>query len=420
MKTESLGVSGSKESRHQSGFLILKQYPRYSWLWSGQTLSVFGDALFIVALPWMAYIVTGSALILGMTSAATALPPLLLSFVAGSIVDRMNRRTVMMVSDLIRMLTLFVFGMVLGAPHVQAWTLIVLAFVEASAASFFKPARAAAIPQIVRADDLVPANALLSLSSQIASMVGPTVAGLLIGLGGRQLPFFLDGGTFILSVAAIWVMGPIASLAKSPESAKGIGAASRETLQFILKSRVIGALLLLQAVDAAIAMGPIFVGIPILVRHVLHLDSQVFGYVMSAFFAGMAISSAILSHWGKRFSKGRLIVWGYIGLGVTFAGFVFANSAVSVICVAALHGLFVPAVIIAMPALIQQKTPQNLLGRVYSIYGGIGTGFTALSAMAVGMAASFWSVRVLFAIAAVAFLVCAGLGRAVHELWETR
>ena len=157
---------------------VLRQR-NFALFWLGQLISVFGDWILLVALPFYIFDLTGSALATGAMFMASNLPRVLLGSVAGVFVDRWDRRRTMIAADLSRaalMLTLLTVHSV----H-WLWIVYLVAFTQATIAQFFNPAKNAVIPLLVGETDLIAANSLNSLSSELTRLTAPALGGLLFG-----------------------------------------------------------------------------------------------------------------------------------------------------------------------------------------------------------------------------------------------
>src|SRR5262245_4132876 len=181
----------------------------FSALWTGQLISAVGDRIHQVALAYVVYDATESALAVGAVFLVATLPNLLFSPIAGTFVDRWDHREVMIVSDLLRA------GLVLLIPLAAVTNLALaypLVFLVTTVSIFFRPAKGAILPRIVDDEDLVPANSALWVGETFADIGGYLIAGLFVGLLGTQLPlaFWVDSVTYIASAVLI------ASIAVAP------------------------------------------------------------------------------------------------------------------------------------------------------------------------------------------------------------
>jgi MFS family permease len=175
----------------------------FATLWSGQTVSRFGDAVHQIALAWLVLQLTGSAAAMGAVLAAQFLPFIAFSLVGGVIVDRLPRLRVMLASDLARMVIVAVLAALVALDRVEFWHLIVLAASFRAVEAFFYPAYAAAVPELVPAEHRPSANSLHQLSRRFAQLLGPAVGAGLVAGGGTGLAFAIDAVSFLVSAVLI-------------------------------------------------------------------------------------------------------------------------------------------------------------------------------------------------------------------------
>jgi DHA3 family macrolide efflux protein-like MFS transporter len=161
-------------------------------LWTGQFISQLGDRLAMVALPWLVYKSTGSALSTGVVFALYTLPYVLFGAFAGVLIDRFDKRLVMIASDVARV------ALVMLVPVAAAWSLpavYALSFLIASAAVFFDPCKLAILPDLVSRDRLLRANSLLATGENLTEIVGYTLAGLTLAYISTTSAFRIDAAS---------------------------------------------------------------------------------------------------------------------------------------------------------------------------------------------------------------------------------
>lgn len=167
-------------------------------LFSAQVISVMGDLVLFIALPFWIYQLTNSAMATGFMFAALTLPQLLISPVAGVYVDRLDRKRLMIASDLIRAALMLCYLFVNSVE--QVWIIYLLAFSESAVSQFFRPSVMAVVPTLAQGkEELTRANAALSSSFAIGELVGPALGGILVAWAGPHAAALFDGGTYVAS-----------------------------------------------------------------------------------------------------------------------------------------------------------------------------------------------------------------------------
>lgn len=201
---------------------LLRGNPALARLLAGEFISGIGDWLYMVAILVVVYADSQSAVLLGVVGAARVLPFLLLSVPAGIIVDRYDRRLVLLVTDVARGL-LMVLLAVLVTLDAPVLAVVAASIVAASFAVFFGPAISAYLPTLVDEDELGPANSAWATLDSIAFIIGPAVAGILIAVGGLSLAFLLNAVSFGVVAAVLWRLPPARPAAQAAPSASDAG-----------------------------------------------------------------------------------------------------------------------------------------------------------------------------------------------------
>jgi MFS family permease len=361
----------------------------FSALWAGQLISLFGDRVHQVALAFLVLGLTNnSPIALGAVFFAATLPNLLFSPIAGTFVDRWDQREVMVVSDLLRA------ALVLLIPIAAITNLLLvypLAFLITTVSIFFRPARVAVLPRIVRDDELLTANSALWIGETLADIVGYPLAGLFVWFLGNALPlaFWIDAATYAASGALIWtiVVPPVQRAAGAVEAARGkLLAEMREGWQFLRREPVLFANTL-QATVAQFTLGMMIALMAVYAADVIvgtpFGPEAVFGFLETGIGIGGLVGGVLVGLIGGRWPKGRMIILGYALCGAFIALLGVTNQLP--IAVGLLVGAGIANMVFVIPSqtLFQQRTPAELMGRVVSFRFSLVFGALTI-AMAVG------------------------------------
>lgn len=340
-------------------------------LWLGQTVSFIGDYFYFLAIPIMVEKLTGSALQVGLSVIANALPMLLLGPVAGVFVDRWDRKRTMIASDLLRAL-LVLFCLVVRAPE-QVWVYYVVGFLMSCVSRFFFPAQNAVLPLVVPdRNDLLAANGLMQIVQTAGLLIGPALAGFSIGLWGTQVAFFADSATYLVSAAAILTMTvPRTTTGRQAAASTGgelatVWAEMREGVIYLFGSRtMVGVLLCLAVVQLGIGAINV-VWVPFMQR-TFGLGPEGLGAVDTAQGMGMALGAVMLGFVAARFKRKDLAGWSIVFIGgmIALIGLAPPFSLVNLI-----PGLGVEAAMIEM-TVGQRLLHMPLLLLAYSMLLGI-------------------------------------------------
>src|SRR5712692_5190835 len=204
--------------------------------WTGQTISNLGSSVTLFALPLLVYKLTGSALNLGISSAADFLPYLLFGLLLGAWVDRVNRKRMMIFTDIGRALIIASIPLLAALGLLSVWWIYVVGFIHSTLTICFEAGQFAAIPSLVKRDDLVTANGRIQASYSAAQVIGPLLAGLLVAVAPLSSLLLIDAFSFLVSafsLALIRLSFNLSTTEKRPST--NIGQDVIEGLRYVLK-----------------------------------------------------------------------------------------------------------------------------------------------------------------------------------------
>ena len=289
-------------------------------LFSGQIVSIVGDMVLFIALPFWVYQLTGSAMATGFMFAALTLPQLLFSPIAGVVVDRVDRKRLMILSDLLRAALMVCYFFVNSAE--QVWIIYLLAFAESAVSQFFRPAVMAVVPNLVNGEDeLKRANALLGASWAVGQLIGPALGGVLVTTSGPHGAALFDAGSYLVSALFVLFLRvpPRAQVAeKLNDAAHAVQQITRELIQGV---RVVLDRPLLRVIFASLAVlmlanGIINVLLIVIVNEIWHVGATEFGWFVSVQGIGGLAGTAIIGAIATRVSAKRLVIVGGVIAGL--------------------------------------------------------------------------------------------------------
>ena len=387
---------GARVRRHPYAQLALNG--SFSALWTGQLISMFGDRVHQIALAFLVLGLTNSLVAVAFVFVAASLPNLLLSPVAGALVDRWNQRDVLIVSDLLRAAAVLIIPI---AAITNVLLVYPLVFVVTSISIFFRPARVAVLPRIVRRDELLTANSAMWTGETLADVIGYPLAGIFVAFLGPAiaLAFWIDAATYaasailIASIAIPALKRPAKAGGRDGESdeaaptASGVIAEMREGFRFLRSDPVLFANTI-QAAFAQVAIGSLTALMPTFVKDVVgpltSVDPEAgYAFLETSLGAGNLIGGFLIGLIGMKATKGLAINSGYIIWGLCIM--VFALSGSFALDLGILFGGGVANMVFVIPSqtLFQERTPQELIGRVVSFRFALVFGSLTL-AMATG------------------------------------
>ncbi len=358
-------------------------------LWVGQVISLIGDWMLFMTLPFYIYALTGSTLATGIMFIVQTIPRFCLGSLAGVFVDRWNRKYTMLVTDLLQCSLLLPLLLVHSAGLI--WIVYCFALIENTVSQFFIPAKTAIIPQIVDETHLLAANSLNASSQELTRLVGPLLGGLLFALAGIKIVIIADAASFLLSALMISLIVLTVDATRSrpsiPEqtisaqaSLRKVGREWLEGLKLIRQENLVAAIFAVIAV-AMIGEGIIEVIMVSYVSKVLHGSALILGWLMSAQAIGGIIGSLLIVRLSKLFSPARLIpICGLVFSGMLFT-MAFLPFFVVTLALIMVAGMAVIGFFVSQITLLQSGVNNEYQGRVFGAFNTI-----QAVAMLVGMA----------------------------------
>jgi MFS family permease len=336
----------------------------YRWLWTGQAINGIGTQITRIALPYQVYVLTGSTLAVAALTTAQLIPILIFSLGAGSVADAVDRRKLLLVTQLglLACSASLVALSVMPSPPLVG--LFAVAFAAAGLSAVDQPARSSAVPRLVPPERLPSAIALNQLNFQVGSVVGPAIGGLLIatvGLPGAYLVDALSFSASLIGVAAIAPLPPLGAVTRPSLEA------IREGLRFTRRRRVILSTFVID-LNAMIFGMPTSL-FPALALDVFKVGPQGLGLMAAAPAVG-AFLGALLSGWVSAVRRAGLAViiavtiWGAAIALFGFSTFSFGLALVFLAIAGAADVLSA----VFRATIVQLETPDEIRGRVTSIH----------------------------------------------------
>jgi len=395
----------------------MQQQRNISLLWLAQIISAAGDAIYQIALFWLVLDITGSSTTTGLIAMAAFLPAMLFGLYAGVIADKYNRKLIMIFSNLSQALTVIVIPIILYFGYENIFLIGILAFVRASFSTFFPPALNALVPMITSKDRLVRVNSILATSGQLAYLIGPLAAGLILSIVSIQYLFVIDSISFLFAILILlFIMLPAKPkvVDKQFSSIKEIFSG----IQYVKQNKPLGILFILTIINNFFIMGMAFVGMLILVKDALSGTASQYAFVEAGLAFGMLIGSVLVYRIGDRINIGKLLLIGMILDGVTYSIMYFAGSVNFVFIFIVIHAIGIPMITISRTAIIQKYSPNQYHGRLFSLVHLSVVGVTALASAVVGIAANYIDIKIIFLFIGIGAALCGVIGFMYKELRE--
>jgi len=357
----------------------------FALLWLGQTLSRLGDFVYEIALSWWILEKTGSAELMGLMWVFVITPSVLLLLLGGAVVDRFPRVRLMLISDLGRALAVLIVAVLASLDQLQLWHIYVTSFFFGMVDAFFTPAYNAMIPQIIPEQDLPSANALTSISANLGRIIGPALGAGIVAWLGTSSAFMINGASFLVS-AGFLIPLIFANIPSPKPSENHILADIRAGFAFVTSTPWLWISILIFSLINVTLIGPYVVAMPFLVSDFMKADVQRLGLILSIFPVGYVIGSLWLGRYHKLPRRGVLMNL-TLALAAIMLGLYGLHLPLWVLILAALiNGIALQGGALAWTHLLQEKVPNEQLGRVFSIDQLGSTGL-----MPIGMFVAGWA-----------------------------
>ena len=360
------------------------KYPNYRlWFW-GQIVSLFGTWMQSTALGFFVFDLTKSPAYLGLVGFAMGVPTWLFMLYAGVIADRVPRRTLLMITQTAMMVLAFALAALTFLHLIQPWHILVIALLLGTANAFEAPARQAFVLEMVEAEDMTNAIALNSAMFNTATALGPAAAGLTYAFFGPAWCFTINGISFIAVIAALRLMR-LKPFVPKPGRASA-RAELKEGLKYVAAHPKIRTIVGLIAVVSLFGMAFVTL-IPAWSVNILHGDARTNGFLQSARGAGALAAALLIASLGRFRFRGRLLTFGSFAFPIVTA--LFALTRWTPLSLVLLFGSGLSLILIfnLSNALVQTFAPNELRGRIMSIYALTFFGLMPIGSLGVGLTA---------------------------------
>lgn len=343
--------------------LAALEHRSFRLYWGGATVSLIGTMAQQAAVAWQVYLLSHSALALGLIGLFRVAPIVLFSLAGGVVADVVNRRVLLIGTQTVLLVVSACLALITISNVAALWMVYVLSAIAGAASAFDNPARQAMIPSLIPRDRLTNALSLMSTAWQFGAVVGPSLAGIVIASSGVAAVYGIDVVSYLAVIAALYsihvphVMGGIQKITVK---------AAIEGLRFVRRTPIILSTMALDFV--ATFFGSAIALLPIFARDILHVGSQGYGLLYAAPAAGAVVTGVVMSFYsGTIHHKGRviLIAVGCYGLFTIL----FGVSHIFVLSLIALAGTGASDTVsmILRNTVRQTVTPDQLRGRMTSV-----------------------------------------------------
>jgi MFS family permease len=378
----------------------------------GSLISDSGTWMQLMAQSWVMSALTSKAILLGLVNFAGGLPALVLAPVAGSLADRLDKRKILVGTQIAQSVFAVALGLLILTGRVHVWHVIFFAFLVGIAFSYEMPAISALVPELVRRDEIAAAVALDRSVFHGSRLIGPSLAGYLVAWRGTASAFFANAFSFLALIIALISLPkrPIGTAEEEEQRRSGI----MEGFRYVRSNRIIISLIALIALNTIFVFPAISVMLPLYVRNILHRGAESMGTLMAVSGSGAFLGSIGLLTVARqnrlKFMSGNVVV---IALGV----FTMSRSNSFLLTALAMGAM---AIALSMNfglsnTIVQEHAPPHLRGRVSAVFGMSFFGLMPVAALImpgfsdlIGMRTTLAIAPAIYCVAAVSVLSIAG------------
>lgn len=388
--------------------------PSFILLWIGQLISSMGSALTALAASILVYRVTDSALSVGLMLVATSGPTVLVGLVAGVFVDRYDRKRIILISDLLRAILIFLIPLLI--PWNINWLYVIVAF-SSVITQFFDSAHASILPEVVSEKELSAATSLMAVSSLGSTTIGFAVAGFIATSSNIEWAFYIDAVSFLISAALIFFTGMPPIPFPEDTSVRAVGENLRAGLNTVRATPILRSLFVVIAPIYLIFGLEISLLLPFTLRELGGTEFD-FGLQEAAEAIGIAVGGIVMARLADRIRAGQWLAISYLGMAAAMILYSLSRHAALAILMMGISGLLNAPSFIGEQLVIQRAAPREMRGRVYSTYFVVRDVMYVVGMLLAGLA-DVMNVRTLFMVSAFVLVLAGAVALWLPALGET-
>lgn len=382
------------QAQHKRGlFQVISalRHRDYRIYWLGFLISILGWQAQTVAQGYLVYDMTGSALNLGIVSGSQAVASTIFSLLGGVIADRVERRRLLIVTQLGGFSCSAALATLIAVDAIEVWHIAVIAFVFGCFQAFDQPTRSALVPQLIDRADLMNAVALTSIVWQSSAILGPSIAGIAIALGGTATAFYFAAAGFLAFVVALSII-KVRPVEATTTARKSIVSDLKAGIGYVRGNPLFRSLILMAFCNAFFGLS-FLVLLPALARENLDLGAGGLSALFTAMGIGSLTGTLIVAALGDFQRKGMLIVGGACAFGASIAMFSLSTVLTLSLALLVIVGILRSLYMTSAQTLLQLRLEDQYRGRVTAVYG-LQWSLQPLGGLWAGIVADIWGAPV--------------------------
>ena len=377
-------MSTTSESRNVP--FVALSHRDFRLLWLGQLISQAGSTMQVVAINWHISVLTDyDPLALGLVGLSRVVPVIFFSLVAGAVADARDRRKVLLVTQSAMAIFAALLGLLADRDLQLVWPIYLLNMLTASAFAFDMPARQALIPSLVPREHLSNALSLNSIMFDVATIIGPMLAGILIAARDVAIVYWIDAISFLAVIGALLIMHPAKQEIRRTAS---IGAV-KEGLRYVFRQPIVRSTMLLDFFATFFSSASQL--LPIFAAHILQVGAIGYGLLTSASAIGSLIAGSVMGFITRIRKPGAVILGSVAIYGLATLAFGLSRSFVVSLLLLAATGAADTVSMILRQTIRQVVTPDDLRGRMTSVNMIFFMGGPLLGELEAGVVAALFS-----------------------------
>ncbi len=380
----------------------------FTLIWTGKSISQLGDKFYSIALAWWILQKTDSPSIMGTFLLVSVLPGLILGFFAGVLADRLSRKTILIVTDTLRGFLVLTISFLAMFGVIEVWHVFVIGMCLSLATAFFDPAIQAIIPEIVEKEDLTRANAMSQMVSGVCTVAGPLLGAVSVSFFGLTAVFMANSVSYFIStILTSFVSRP--KVTANYSNKNNYISDIKEGIRFIKNQKNIIFVLKIIALTH-IFVGCLTVSLPFLANSLTGIGVNNLGYLEAAMGTGVIGSSIIIKSVRKNIKNEFTLVKFIALMGISFGlistfKFIGINTTYIYLVIMVIVGSCIAFASVFWLTLLQNSTPSNMTGRVFSVSSLIGNTSLPIAYSIFGVLLNISSISVLMAISGGGLLI---------------
>lgn len=388
--------------------MIYKLFPafeerNYRYYFIGQLISQIGTWLQVVAQGWLVLTLTKSPFLIGLTAACLTLPLLLFSLFGGVIVDRFDKKKLIIVTNVLSMIIAVTLGLLTIFERINLPTIAILSFLLGTVNAVDMPARQAFASELVTKDRVPSAIALNASIFNAARVIGPSVAGILIALVGVGGAFFINGLSYVTAILVQFLLFPIKH--PRPKHTHPIDAV-KEGIQYTITHPTIRSFIILTAVVSVFGWSYTTI-MPYIAENVFAQNAAGLGYLYASAGLGALCATFVVSALGTKLRYYYFVITGCFLFSISTFLFSFTNNLFLGYVLLFLGGFGLLMIFPTINAQIQRRVPPHFRGRVMSIYLLAFVGFFPIGSFQIGLLSEHFGVQIALRVGSIIVLVAA-------------